>query len=334
MDSRKLRVIRNRVMKNMNKIAQEIKNRDDYLLVGHAIPDGDCIGSLIALYLGLLVLGKNVQILLEDPVPAIYGYLRGSSAILRPEQIIKRVENVIFLDCADEERCGERVVSILEDRLFTINIDHHQSNTMFGDVNYVDGNSASTAELVFKLLQHLKVEITPDIANALYVGIVQDTGGFMHNSTSSATFRHAADLLDKGVNLDLIKANLFESKSRVEMMLLCLALKNINFNTSGKIAWMVLNYDDVKAIGALDICPEGIINHTLMIKGVEVGLLFREISPGYIKIGFRSKGDMDVSILAAMFGGGGHRRAAGAKQEGSMEDAERQVILTVEGVVG
>ncbi|MDD3363965.1 MAG: DHH family phosphoesterase [Syntrophomonas sp.] len=321
-------------MKSLNKIAREIKKRDDYLLVGHTIPDGDCIGSLIGLYLGLLALGKNVRILLQDPVPSIYSYLRGSDVVLSLKQLKGTVSNVIFLDCSDEERTGEQVVNILEERVFTINIDHHQSNTMFGNLNYVDNKSSSTAELVFELLRHLKVEITPDIANALYVGVVQDTGGFMHNSTSSATFRTAAELLDRGVNLDLIKLNLFESKSRAEVMLLCLALKHINFNSSGKIAWMILNYEDVKAIGALDICPEGIINHTLMIKGVEVGLLFREISPGLIKIGFRSKGDVDVSVLAAIFGGGGHQRAAGAKQEGSMEEAESQVIFTVEGVVG
>ncbi|PKM76362.1 MAG: bifunctional oligoribonuclease/PAP phosphatase NrnA [Firmicutes bacterium HGW-Firmicutes-15] len=321
-------------MKSFDKIAREIKKRDDYLLVGHAIPDGDCIGSLMALYLGLLAMGKNVKILLQDAVPAIYRYLVGSDAVLRPEQLKETLRNVIFLDCSDEERTGEQVVNILEERVFTINIDHHQSNTLFGDLNYVDDKSSSTAELVLDLLKHLEIDITPDIANALYVGVVQDTGGFLHNSTSSATFRSAAELLDKGVNLDLVKLNLFESKSRTEIMLLSLALEHINFNASGKIAWMILNYEDVKAIGALDICPEGIINYTLMIKGVEVGLLFREISPGLIKIGFRSKGDVDVSALAAIFGGGGHQRAAGAKQEGSIDDAERQVILTVEGVVG
>ena len=179
----------------------------------------------------------------------------------------------------------------------------------------------------------MKVDVTPDIANALYAGIVQDTGGFLHNSTSSDTFRTAAELLDRGVDLDLMKINLFESKSRTEVMLLCLALANINFSPNGKIAWMILNYEDVKAIGAQDICPEGIINYTLTIKGVEVGLLFRETSPGLIKVGFRSKGDVDVSALAARFGGGGHRRAAGAKQEGSMEDAARTVVNAVESVV-
>lgn len=321
-------------MNKLAQIAQEIKKRDNYLLVGHAIPDGDCIGSLIGLYLGLQSLGKKSRILLQDPVPAIYRYLSGCEAVIAYEQLTEPIGNVIFLDCSDEERTGDKVIRLIEDRAFTINIDHHKSNTMFGDLNYVNDKASSTAELVFELLEHMEIDITPDMANALYVGIVQDTGGFQHNSTTSATFRTAAELLDKGVDLDLIKLNLFESKSKAEIMLLCLALTNINFNSSGKIAWMILNYKDVKSINALDICPEGIINHSLMIKGVEVGLLFREISPGLIKVGFRSKGDVDVAALAAEFGGGGHRRASGAKYEGNMEDAERQVIFAVEGVVG
>ncbi len=321
-------------MMTLHKIAREIKLKNDFLLVGHTIPDGDCVGSLIGLYLGLMALGKNAHILLQDPIPAIYNYLEGSNAILCPEDLGEPDRNVIFLDCSDEERTGEQVVKRLENRELTINIDHHQSNTKFGNLNYVDENSSSTAELVWELLRHLEVEITPAIANALYVGVVQDTGGYMHNSTSSSTFRTAAELLDKGVNLDLIRLNLFESKSQTEMKLLCQALQSMRFNASGKIAWMVLNYEDVKAIGAVDLCPEGIINHTLMVKGVQVGLLFREISPGLIKIGFRSKGDFDVSALAAIFGGGGHRRAAGAKQLGSMAEVERHVINTTEGVVG
>jgi len=320
-------------MNRLTQIAEEIKQRDDYLLVGHSIPDGDCIGSLIGLYLGLLSLGKKVRILLQDPVPSIYKYLVGSEAVLNTKQVARPIVNVIFLDCSDEERTGDKAVAIMSDRSFTINIDHHQSNTMFGNLNYVNDRSSSTAELVYDLLVHLNVEINPDIAHALYVGIVQDTGGFHHNSTTSATFRTAAALMDKGVNLDLIKLNLFESKSKAEVRLLSLALQNINFNSNGKIAWMILNYDDVEAIGALDICPEGIINYSLTIKGVEVGLLFREISPGLIKVGFRSKGEVDVSAIAAEFGGGGHRRAAGAKHDGTMEEAERQVIFAVESVV-
>lgn len=320
-------------MNSLAQIARAIKKRDNFLLVGHSIPDGDCVGSLIALYLALLALGKKTQMLLQEPVPAIYKYLTGSEAVHRVGQLKDPVRNVIFLDCSDEERTGDQVAGILADRKYTINIDHHQSNTRFGDLNYVDDGASSTAELVYELLVQLKIEISSDMANALYVGIMQDTGGFQHNSTTGSTFRVAAELMDKGVNLDQIKLNLFESKSKAEIRLLCLALQSINFSSNGKIAWMILNYADVKAIGALDICPEGIINYALTIKGVEVGLLFREITPGLIKVGFRSKGGVDVSAIAAEFGGGGHRRAAGAKHEGTMEDAERQVILAVESVV-
>ena len=320
-------------MNKLEQIASEIKKRDDYLLVGHSIPDGDCIGSLIGLYLALQSLGKKVRMLLQDPVPYIYRYLVGSEYVLNPKQLKEPIANVIFLDCSDEERTGDKVVAMLTDRNFAINIDHHQSNTMFGNYNYVNVEASSTAELVYELLGKLRIEISSDMAHALYVGVLQDTGSFQHNSTTSATFRTAAALMDKGVDLDLIKLNLFESKSKAEVRLLSLALQNINFNSNGKVAWMILKYDDVKAIGALDICPEGIINNCLTIQGVEVGLLFREISPGLIKVGFRSKGEVDVSAIAAEFGGGGHRRAAGAKQDGTMEDAERQIILAVESVV-
>ena len=320
-------------MNKLTQIAREIGKRDDYLLVGHAIPDGDCIGSLIGLFLGLQLMGKKVRMLLQDPVPYIYRYLVGSEYVFNPKQLKEPIANVIFLDCSDEERTGDKVVAMLTDRNFTINIDHHQSNTMFGNFNYVNVKASSTAELVYELLGKLGIEISSDMAHALYVGILQDTGSFQHNSTTSATFRTAAALMDKGVDLDLIKLNLFESKSKAEVRLLSLALQNINFNSNGKVAWMILKYNDVKAIGALDICPEGIINNCLTIQGVEVGLLFREISPGLIKVGFRSKGEVDVSAIAAEFGGGGHRRAAGAKQDGTMEDAERQIIFAVESVV-
>lgn len=321
-------------MNDLSKLVRNMKNRDDFLLVGHSIPDGDCIGSLIGMYLGLTSLGKKVHVLLQDPVPAIYRYLRGSQAIVDPDNLHEGFQNVIFLDCSDPQRAGSVVERIVRDCGYHFNIDHHHSNTRFARWNYVDDHASSTAELVLEVLIKLKVEVDYDTANALYVGILQDTGGFQHNSTSSSTFRALAYLRDRGADLDKIKQNLFESKSRAELRLLCLALQKMNFHADGNIAWMILNYDDVKAIGALDICPEGIINHALNVKEVEVALMFREISPGEIKVGFRSKGAVDVAAIAAEFGGGGHRRASGCRHAGPMEEAEREVVLAVEGVMG
>jgi phosphoesterase RecJ-like protein len=320
-------------MSDLAKVVRQFRIKDNFVLVGHSIPDGDCIGSLIGLYLGLVSMGKTVRILQQEPVPPIYLYLNGSQAFELPEQFQGQVENVVYLDCSDEERNGDKIIPLLSSRNFTINIDHHHSNTRFGDVNYVEPTAASTAELIVSILLRLKVDVTPDIANALYAGIFQDTGGFQHNSTSGHTLRTAASLLDQGVNLDLLKMNLFESRSEPELKLLSLALQSLTVSKSGKIAWMRLQYDDVEAIGALNICPEGIVNYALSIKGVELALLFREISPGLIKTGFRSKGQVDVAKLAAEFGGGGHQRAAGASQMGQMKDVERLIIIAAESVV-
>ncbi len=320
-------------MNDLKQIAGYINKNDDFLLVGHSIPDGDCIGSLIGMYLGLVSQGKKVQMILEDPVPAIYDFLAGSRALLDPAQIKETYGTVIFLDCADEERSGKKVSGRLINGKYTINLDHHLSNTLFGDLNYIDAKSSSTAEIVYEVLQNLKVKIDKEMATALYVGIFQDTGGFQHNSTTGQTFRTAAALIDRGVDLDEIKLNLIESKSKEEIALLAMALQSISYSPNGKIAWMTLNYNDIKSIQALEVCPEGIINHSLTIQGVEMGLLFRELSPGLIKVGFRSKGKADVAEIAAQFGGGGHQRAAGAQQQGTMEEVERRLILAIESVV-
>lgn len=320
-------------MNSLTQIAQAIRDRDDFLIVGHSIPDGDCIGSLLGLYLGLLSLGKRTRVFVQDQVPVIYEYLHGAVDILRPDQVGKPEPNLIYLDCSDKERVGDTATTILAGQHHIMNIDHHQSNTGFGDLNHVDEKVSSTAELVFDLLRHLQVEVNAAIANALYVGIFQDTGGFQHSSTTAATFRTAAALMEKGADLDAIKHNLFESKSIEELQLLALALRSINSSRDGNIVWMSLNYHDVANVGALNICPEGIINNTLAIKGAQVGLLFRELSPGNIKVGFRSKGEIDVAALASRFGGGGHTRAAGAQLTGTMEEVEREVVQAVESVI-
>jgi len=171
------------------------------------------------------------------------------------------------------------------------------------------------------------------MANALYAGIIQDTGSFRHSNTRPGTFRIAADLLECGVDLDQTRISLFETQSRAEVCLLGTALNSMRFSPDGKIAWMTVTYKDAEAIGALDEHPEGIINHTLMIEGVEVGMLFREIEPGTIKVGFRSKGYVDVGQLAASFGGGGHRQAAGVSLEVAMEQAQEQVLKAVREVI-
>lgn len=320
-------------MNSINQIAEQLLRSEKFTLVGHAIPDGDCIGSLLGLYMGLEVLKKDVQIALQDPVPNLYHYLKCSEKVKSPEQLTGEVGTVIFLDCSDEQRVGDRILSRLQERSGTINIDHHDTNEFFGDYNYVDAEAGATAEIIYEILQCMKITVTREIADALYAGIIMDTGRFLNSNTTGKTMQIAGALLEKGANVDEARVRLFESKSQKEILLIRQALQNIEFSDDGKIAWMRLSYQEVKAIGALDFHPEGIINYTRMISGVEIGMLFRESSPGIVKIGFRSRGEADVAVLAKEFGGGGHKRAAGATEEGSLEEVCKIVISKAMDVI-
>lgn len=323
------------MMKNhsLEKICKELSSRDNYTIVGHAIPDGDCIGSMIAMCLGLKSMGKNADMLLQDPVPHIYRFLEGSELIKSYGDIVKPYENIIFLDCSDEERTGKDIIEMLRVRQMSFNIDHHLSNEGFADFNLVDTKAAAAAEIIYSILQTLQVDIDNSIAEAIYTGIVMDTGNFKYSSTSSKTLRIAADLLEKGINLDRLRINLYESKTLIETQLLGKALRSLQLSEDGSIAWMVLSYDDIQELGAGDVHPEGIINYTRMLDGVEVGILFREIEPGQVKLGFRSKSKINVAQLAAQFGGGGHERAAGAQLEAPLDQVMQDVIKYAKEVV-
>lgn len=320
-------------MNSLKEIAQEVQKRDNFWLISHAIPDGDSIGSLLALYQALITMGKKASMVLQDPVPHIYDYLSGSDQVLSPSQVSAGLRQVIFLDCADRDRVGDEVLKLIAPDGFSINIDHHEGNTCFADFNYIKPQAAATGELVYQLLELLEVEIDPPMANALYAAIIQDTGSFQHSNTSPTTFRIAADLLERGVDLKLTKVKLYESRKREEMRMLGHALNSIKFSPDGKIAWMTITYEDAKRLGVIDLHPEGIINHTLKVEGVEVGLLFREIKPKEIKVGFRSKGAVDVSRIAALYEGGGHRQAAGAQVNGDIKVCIENVVRTVRDVI-
>jgi len=322
-------------MNSIQEIAGQLVFRDNYILVGHAAPDGDCIGSMLALYWGLNILKKQVQMCSGDSFPPIYSYLKGFNEVKKPGEIKipEKGFNVVYLDCSDENRVDEEAAQVLSVRACAINIDHHLTNELFGDYNYVNPSAAATAEILYELFMHMGIDITPEMAAALYAGIVKDTGKFLNSNTTSTSLRIAADLLEKGADVNMARINLFETKPREEILLLQQALQYIGFSSDGRIAWMMLPYEKIVAIGALDLHPEGIIDYTRMIEGVEIGLLFREMQPGEVKVGFRSRGNIDVAAIAQRFGGGGHRMAAGARIKGSLEEARDKVVSVIEGVI-
>ena len=211
-----------------------------------------------------------------------------------------------------------------------MNVDHHISNQYFGDLNVVDPQAAATGEIVCSLLVRASITITPDIATNLYVALVTDTGSFQHQNTTAKCLRTAAYLLDCGAKHNLIHQCLYEQKSLDSLRLLSRCLESLALNKSGAIAWMTISQDVLLDSGAVFDDSDGMIDYTKSLKGVEVGILFKEVSPGEIKVSFRSKNYLDVNQLAACFGGGGHERAAGCTVQGRIKNVEALVIEKTE----
>lgn len=319
-------------MNRLEEIAGQLLQYDHLVLVGHAIPDGDCIGSILGLQSALQTLGKKVEMILENPVPVIYHYLPDWGGIKPPLPIDRPGFAAVYLDCSDQCRVSDEVREALQKAAVTINIDHHPGNSLFGDYNYVNPEAAATAEIIYELLAIMQIPVSEDVANCLYAGIIMDTGRFLNSNTTSLTMKIASELLKRGASVDLARNNLFESKPLREVLLLKHALKHLSLSEDGRIAWMCLTLDEAEQADARDYHPEGIINYTRMIAGVEVGLLFREVETGRVKVGFRSRGRVDVASLAREFGGGGHRLAAGASFEGSLESVMSQVLARIKDV--
>jgi len=312
--------------KALKKTADAIREGEEIVIFSHVLPDGDCLGSALGLGLALRELGKKVWLVNSDPVPGLYQFLPGWETFRSSLDGVGSRPTVIAVDCSDPRRVGDTFSPYLTTSSGIINIDHHVSNEQFGAVNFVVPEASSTGELVYRLLQELNAAITPGVATALYTAVVTDTGSFQYENVRPATLKIAAELMECGADLRAIRKNLWETKSLLSVRLLGRALNDLSFAASGRIAWLKVSYQLQRELGATDDDIEGLINYPRSIEGVEIGLLFRELKPGVVKVGLRSKTWADVNLLAARFGGGGHPRAAGCVVEGELEKVIAQVV--------
>ena len=299
---------------------EELRAADKLLLTTHENPDGDALGSLLATHWILEKLGKDsVMYMSPDEFPLPYEYrdmtfegLLGAA----PDDMAERV--VVFLDCGNIDRMP--VDFLKHDGSHILNIDHHHDNTRFGTVNLVMPEASCTAEIVFNLARELGAEIDSRIADALYVGLVTDTGRFMYENTSPAAHRMAADLIDAGVDPHRIYRRLFEDLPYRRLQLLSRALKGVARYDDGAITMATLTRRDFEETGALETDSEGIVDHMRSVEGTKVAVLARELLSddrrGWRKVSLRATdGSVDVSEIARALGGGGHRQAAGASTE-------------------
>lgn len=301
----------------------------------HIMPDGDTIGSALALSAGLRSLGKSTVVFSADGVPKAYSFLPGAEEIVasasgsggpaREGSSAARFEAAVFLDCTQAERAGG-VLEVVGPSTVIVNLDHHITNSGFGHHRWVDPGAAATGEMVYWVLRALGVEIAADVATCLYVAILSDTGRFSYDNTGPGALRVCADLIERGVRPYAIAEELYESKSVASLRLLALALSTLAVSEDGRVAWLEVTRDMLREAGATEDETEGIVNFSRTIKGVKVGLLFRETADGRVRVAFRSRSEVDVSKIALKFGGGGHSTAAGCAVRGTLEEVKKSVL--------
>ena len=300
---------------DLDQVVDALRANDRFLLTTHEGPDGDALGSLLAMQGILQQLGKDSVMFLaakEFPLPVEYRFLPLTDVFHEPPaDVVDRV--LVFLDCGNIDRMP---VSFLQrEGAQVLNIDHHHDNTRFGTVNVVDTGASCTAQIVFEISKRMGIELTPELASALYVGLITDTGRFMYENTDAAAHRMAAELIELGVDVDDTYRRLYERMPVEKLKLTARALEKVETFDEGRLAVTYIDAGDYEATGAGEVLTEGIIDIVRALDGAAVAAVIRDKTDGgrsARKVSLRSTdGTVDVSAIARQHGGGGHRRAAG-----------------------
>jgi len=307
------------------KLLPVIQNNNTFALVSHVTPDGDTLGSAMALGMALEKLGKKVCLLCDDEVPKRYQFMPWSDRITNHYNSHFEFDVFISIDCSDRERVGMASI-LMEKAKTTINIDHHISNTGYSDYPIVDCHASATGELIYKLIGKLGIPLNHDMAVCLYVAISTDTGSFCYENTTAATHRIISKLLEQSIDVAAINTKLYKTRSLASTKLIGEALSNLEVLHDGHIAFMYITLDILRSLEADASDCEGVINYGKEIEGVEVAVLIKENNEHEYKVSFRSKEYVDVAKIARYFHGGGHKRASGCTVHGDLEQVKATVL--------
>jgi bifunctional oligoribonuclease and PAP phosphatase NrnA len=315
---------------DLKAIADALQRHDRFLVVTHENPDGDALGSLLALSLALRQLGKDAVMYLpgQTPLPQEYAFMPLDDLVREPpDDAAERV--LLAVDCAKEDRIGDE--SVLSAAPLVLDIDHHHDNTRFGDLNLIVADASSTGEVLRDVLAELGVELTPELAEPLYIALVTDTGRFQYANTTPKSLRLAAELVEAGADVHAVFQEVYESVEFAKLKLLARALGRAEVLEGGRIVVSHLLRTDFTEVGAAEPYSEGIIDYLRAVEGAELAALIREQlhgSPGAHKGSLRSSIDeLDVSVIARSFGGGGHRQAAGFSSDAPLEEIVERIRL-------
>lgn len=311
----------------MNRLAKIVSGSNSIAIASHIDPDGDSIGSILALWLALKQKCENVEVFVDGVLPRRYGFLPQSKYIKKYGDVEEKEFDLFFaLDCGNKSRLGHGAKA-MEKSKTVINIDHHISNTEFGDINIIDVNSSSTCEMIYSIIKDMGLTIDKQIATCIYVGIVTDSGNFMYDNVTEKTHLIVADLIKADIAKQDIIYNLYQKKSVNSLRFLGYSLINMNIELEGRLAIFQISSDLLKRFNIPDDDVESLVNYGRDIEGIDIAVTMMEKGDNKIKLSFRSKhDDVDVRALARLFNGGGHKKASGAVLDSTLDEAKNRVI--------
>jgi bifunctional oligoribonuclease and PAP phosphatase NrnA len=315
------------------RVAAEIRRRQRFVVASHARPDGDAIGSALAMTLALRRLGKDARVVSRDPVPAPMQVFPGVESIDVVAHVDDPGDAVIILECGDAQRTG---IAGLEQG-YVINIDHHPGNALYGAVNWLDLSAAACGEMVFELIGELGVSLTQAIATHVYIAILTDTGAFHYSNITPRTFDICRQCVEAGVNPPAVARSIFDSNNLARLKLYGAVLHRMQLDPSGRIATVYVDQQLARECGGTYEDTEGLVNLPLTVKDIVAVAFFKENGPRDWRVSMRSKGAIDVNAVAREFGGGGHTNASGCSAPGDFADLkllfEAKLTQAIEAVI-
>ena len=316
------------------EIGRAFREHQRFAILSHVRPDGDALGSQLALALSLNQLGKDIRVWNEDGMLEKYSFLARAQLLTKPPSGAEDVDVAIALDTAIQNRLGTAFQAIRTAKIW-INIDHHPSNPGYGDLVYVDPAAPATGQILFELIKSERLPFDRAIAEDLYVAISTDTGSFQYPNTTARTFEIAAELVRAGVDVGRINQQVYENYPRRRVELLRELLRTMRFEGGGRVASFSLSLKTAAELGVLPEDNEGLIDHLRAIRGVIVAVFFEELPDGKVRVSMRSKSEKtDVCAICQKFGGGGHTLAAGARVRGSLAEVEQKILEAICNAVG
>ena len=313
------------------QIGEVIRNHQSFVLISHVRPDGDAIGSQLALGFALLAAGKIVRMINEDGLPENLAFMAGSQKIELPPSTPINVEVAIALDTATKPRLGEKALHAASKAKLWLNIDHHISNPGYGDLNLIDSTSPATGQILYQLITALGLPMPDESRDAIYVAVSTDTGSFQYPSTTAITYELGADLINRGLDVGTINSNIYDNYPYRRVELMRALLNTLEITPDGIVANWELRDQTRLDLALMPEDSEGLIDIIRAIRGVQIAVFFEELVDGKIRVSMRSKDRRyNVCEVALEFGGGGHALAAGIRMDGSLAEVKRLVLDSIQ----